>query len=146
MNSEIIVEEGIVISVEKGFANVAVVQGESCNECSAKIICKPKSADEKIIKVIDSFGVKSGDKIHFEVKGGELLSASFSLYGVPLILLFVGILSGLSIFSQFKAKELFAFLFAAGLIMIYFFLTFWKSEKANKQIMPRIISVNNDVI
>lgn len=145
MISEVIIEEGIVITVEKGFANVAVVQGESCDECSAKIICRPKSADENIVKVIDSFGVKPGDKIHFEVKGGELLSASFSLYGVPLILMVVGILLGLSIFSQYNAKELYAFIFAVSLIVIYFFLTFWKSEKANKQIMPKIISVNSKV-
>lgn len=141
MNSEVIVEEGIVISAENGFADIAVVQSESCNDCSAKIICKPKSGDENIVRVIDSFGVKPGDKIHFEVKGAELLNASFSLYGIPLILLVVGIFLGLSLFSQYKAKEFFAFLFGAGLIAIYFLITFWKAGKTNKQLMPKIISV-----
>lgn len=145
MNYEVIVEEGIVVSVEYGYANVAVTQSQSCDECSAKIICKPKSADENIVRVIDSFGVKPGDKIHFEVKGSELLSVSFSLYGIPLILLVVGISLGLSIFSQFKAKEFFAFLFGSGLIAIYFILTFWNSGKKNKQKMPKIISVGGRV-
>lgn len=145
MNSEVIVEEGIVVSVDGGYANIAVTHSESCDECSAKIICKPKAADENIVRVIDSFGVKPGDKIHFEVKGSELLSASFSLYGIPLILLVLGIFLGHSIFSQFKAKELLAFLFGSGLSVIYFFLTFWKSREKNRQIIPRIISVNNRV-
>jgi len=143
MNSELIVEKGIVISSENGFAKVAVVQSESCNECSAKIICKPSNAEENIIRVIDSFGVKPGDIIHFEVKGGELLSASFSLYGIPLILFIVGLLLGLSLFSQFKAKELIAFIFGVCLVFIYYFLAFMKTSKEKKQVMPRIISVNS---
>ena len=141
MNSEVIIEEGIVVSIENGFANVSVSQSDSCDECSAKIICRPKQSDERIVKVIDLFGVKPGDKVHFEVKGKDLLNASFSLYGVPLILFVVGILLGMSLFSQFRAKELFSFLFAAALVALYFFLSMLNVKKEKKEVIPKIISV-----
>lgn len=144
MNSEVIVEEGIVVSVDKGIANIAVVQSESCNECSAKIICKPKHANENIVSAIDSIGVKPGNRVRFEVKGGALLSASFTLYGIPLIIMIVGILLGMSIFSSFKGKELFAFLFGVSLTVVYFFLNFFKSKTINKESMPVILSIIKD--
>ncbi|RJP71820.1 MAG: hypothetical protein C4539_04440 [Ignavibacteriales bacterium] len=140
MNREVIVEEGIVVSVENEFANVAVTQSETCNECSAKIICKPKTADENIIKVFNGLEAKPGDKVRFEIKGSTLLSASFMLYGLPLIIFLAGIFLGLSIFSIYNSKELYAFLFSVGLVGIYFFLSFGKTSKTNKEILPKILS------
>jgi sigma-E factor negative regulatory protein RseC len=141
MNSELIVEEGIVISVENEFANVAVIQSESCNDCSAKIFCKPKSSNENIIKVDNSFGAKAGDEVRFQVEGIKLLNASFLLYGIPLIILLIGIFLGLSVFSNYANKELYAFLFGLGLCAIYFLLSFGKYHNTNKVILPKIISI-----
>lgn len=140
MSSEVIVEEGIVVSVENQFANVVVVQSESCNECSAKILCKPKSPNENIVKVINSLGALPGDKVRFEVKGSALLSASFMLYGIPILIFVIGIFLGLSVFSDYTIKELYAVLFGIGLIIIYFFLSIGKFKNQNKEVLPRIIS------
>ena len=144
MAGEILVEEGIVVSVAEGTAHVAVTQSESCEDCSAKIICKPKSENEKIIKVEDPLGVKPGDKVRIEVEGGALLSASFFLYGVPLILFLVGIFSGMSIFSNYAAKELYSFLFGIGLITVYYIINFLK-KTSSKPKLPKIVSVNRNI-
>lgn len=143
MAGEILVEEGIVVSVAEGTAHVAVTQSESCEDCSAKIICKPKSENENIIKVEDPLGVKPGDKVRIEVEGSALLSASFFLYGVPLILLLVGIFSGMSIFSNYAAKELYSFLFGISLMAIYYVLNFLNKTSA-KPTLPKIVSVNRN--
>ncbi len=144
MNSEVLVEEGIVISAGNGLANVAVIQSQNCNECSAKIICKPNTGNENIITVEDPYGVKVGDQVRFEIKGSALLSASFTLYGIPLILLLVGIFLGLSIFSSYKAKEVYSFFFGIGLMALYFLLTLRNSSKSNKDILPKIVSVKHN--
>ncbi len=140
MNDEVIVEEGIVVSVENEFANVAVIQSDACNECSAKIICKPRTATENIIKVLNPLGAKPGNKVRFEVKGVTLINVSFMLYGIPLILLIVGIFLGLSLFEAYQSKELYSFLFGVGLVVIYYLLSFGKLRDKNKEVLPTIIS------
>ena len=141
MTAEIIIEEGVVVSIGKGTADVAVRHTESCGECSAKIICKPKSGDENIIKVEDPFGVKPGDIVRIEINGYVLLKASFLLYGVPLILLLTGIFSGMSLFSNYSAKELYSFLWGIGLVALYYFLgSFNKAIEKRKH--AKIVAIN----
>lgn len=142
MNSEILIEEGIVVSVEGNIANIAVIRNEGCGECHAKIICKPASGQENIIKALDNLGVKPGMKVKFEIKGGALLGASFNLYLIPLILLIIGVLLGMSIFSDYAGKELYSFLFGIGLIVIYFLLLYGKSRnKIEHNNLPKVISI-----
>jgi DNA-directed RNA polymerase subunit RPC12/RpoP len=40
MSSELLVEEGKVISAGKGFAEISLTKSNLCQECSAKILCK----------------------------------------------------------------------------------------------------------
>lgn len=141
MIDEVIAEEGIVVSVQSGFADVSVIQNEKCDECSAKIICKPTKDDQNILHVEDPIGVKIGDNVRIEIKGGSLLKASFNLYGIPLILLLVGIILGTSIFSGYKLSELYSVIFGLGLIAIYFLLTFARSKTLHKQVLPKIVFV-----
>jgi sigma-E factor negative regulatory protein RseC len=142
VSSEIITEEGIVVSVENGIADIIVVKNEGCNDCHASIICKPASGNENIIKAIDTIGVKSGMHVRFEIKGGALLGASFLLYGIPLLLLLIGIFLGMSLFSEYKGKELLAFMFGLGLMALFFILNYYKSkaDKSNSN-LPVITSV-----
>ncbi len=142
MNSEIIIEEGLVVSVEGNIANIAVNRNEGCDECHAKIVCKPASGKENIINAIDTLGVKPGMKVRFEIKGGALLGASFNLYLIPLILLMVGIFLGMSLFSVYKGKELYSFIFGIVLIIIYFLLQYGKNRKNREYYnLPKIISI-----
>lgn len=143
MAAEVLVEEGIVVSVEKGTANVAITQSKNCEDCTAKIICKPKSETENVITVENSFGLRQGDKVKIEVEGSVLLNATFFLYGIPIILIFAGIIFGMSIFSDYTAKELYSFFFGIGLVAIYYTLTFF-NRSAAKQKLPKIVSINRN--
>jgi positive regulator of sigma E activity len=56
MNSEELIEEGIVIKVDKGTAEIAIIEKGECAECSAKVYCSPTEGNKKKLKVSDPYG------------------------------------------------------------------------------------------
>ncbi len=130
MYTEELTEDGIVKESKNGLATIIISNSDHCEECSAKIYCKPGNSNERSLIVKDPFGVKPGDKVRVSIIGSKILSASFMLYGIPLILLIGGLILGMQIFND--NKELFSTLLATGLILIYIFLAFILSKK-NKQ-------------
>ena len=127
MYKEELYEDGIVKEASDGIAEILISDSDHCKECSAKVYCKPGSSNERNLTVKDPFGVHPGDKVRVTIKGSKILSASFLLYGIPLIILVAGIFIGLQIFSF--NKELFATLLAMGLISIYSLGLFLYSKK-----------------
>jgi sigma-E factor negative regulatory protein RseC len=141
MLNEVIVEEGVVLSVENGFAEVSIYQNGKCDDCSAKIICRPLKNDINILNVIDPLGAKIGDNVRIEIGGKSILKVSFNLYGIPLILLMIGIFFGASIFYMFQFSELYSVLFGFSLLVIYFVFTFLHQKKKQNQILPKIVFI-----
>ena len=143
MNQENIIENGIVLNAKDGHAEIALIETGSCEECSAKIICKPsEKKDSKILEVKDPFGVKAGDEVQIEINGGDVLKASAMLYGVPLILIVLGVMIGMIIFKSTSMPELLSFIFGLGLTALYVSgLIFFKRTKRSKPNLPQIIFV-----
>lgn len=141
MYNEELVEEGIVKYSENGIAEVIITNSDNCEECSAKIYCKPGNSSERTLIVRDPLGAKSGDKVRVVIKGSKILSASFLLYGIPLILLLIGIFVGYYIFNE--NKELYSTLFGFGLVFFYsiFFLILSKKQKLSSY--PEITFVSS---
>src|SRR4030042_6648490 len=105
MKSEEIVEEGIVISVMGSDVEVELSGNENCNECSARLFCKPKTDKSNVLKLKDVLDVKAGDVVRIAIKGSALFNATVVLYGLPLILLLAGLLIGLNLFSAGSSTE-----------------------------------------
>jgi sigma-E factor negative regulatory protein RseC len=143
VQNENIIEKGIVISSGNGHAEIALIQTGACEECSAKIFCKPsENKDSKILEVEDSFGVEVGDEVDIEINGSDVLKASFMLYGIPLILIIFGIVIGMDFFHSTKLPELLSFIFAIGLTSLYFSGLFLiKKLKHTKPKLPQITFV-----
>lgn len=143
MQNENIIEKGIVLKAENGQAEIALIETGSCEECSAKIFCKPsEKSDSKILEVSDPFGVQPGDEVQIEINGGDVLKASVMLYGVPLILIILGIIIGMELFANTSLPELFSFLFGLGLTGLYVSGLFLLSKiKLTKPKLPSIIFV-----
>ncbi len=141
MNDEVFFEEGVVVSAENGYADVSVIQNEKCDDCSAKIICKPNKDELNILRVENPIGAKVGDNVQIEIKGLSILKVSFNLYGVPLILLLIGIFLGISIFDGNEFSELYSVFFGIGLIAIYFILIFYHQKNLKDQILPKIVFI-----
>lgn len=143
MQNENIIEKGIVISSGNGHAEIALIQTGACDECSAKIFCKPSEKNnKKIIEADDPYGVKVGDEVQIEIAGEDILKASFTLYGMPLLLILIGIIIGMIIFSNTTLPELFAFLFSLGLTTLYFSIMLLINKiKHNEPKLPQITFV-----
>lgn len=147
MQKEKIIEKGIVLSASDGIARIMLDESGKCEECSAKLFCKPAgSIDAKILEVEDTYGVKAGDKVDIEVIGSDIFKASVMLYGVPLLIIIAGILTGMNIFNSASLKELYSFLFSLGLTAVYAgILLLFNRIKPLKQNLPRITSVKRTV-
>lgn len=145
MYTEELTEEGIVKESKDGIATIVISNSDYCEECTAKLYCKPGNSDERSLIVKDPFGVKTGDKVKVMIKGSRLISVSFFIYGIPLILLLVGLIIGMKIFTS--NKELMSTLLSIGLVSIYL-LIFWILSKKNTfktKNHPEIIFVNTNL-
>jgi sigma-E factor negative regulatory protein RseC len=141
MYKEELYEEGIVKEAHNGIAEIVISDSEHCQECSAKIYCKPGSSNERCLTVIDPFGVHPGDKVRVTIKGSRILSASFMIYGIPLLLLLMGIFIGTLLFNN--NQEIFSSLLGISLVAVYAagILIFSKKEKINS--LPEITFVRS---
>ena len=143
MYNEELIEEGVVKESENGIATVLIFKSDYCEECSAKLYCKPGNSDDRSLTVRDPFGVVPGDKVRISIQGSKILTISFLLYGIPLLLLMVGLVVGLNIFNS--SRELFATVFSLGLISVYvfIFLLFSRIRKNKTSSYPEIVFVNS---
>jgi len=142
MYTEELVEEGIVTEAANGVATIAVINSESCEECSAKIFCHTEN-NVRNVTAKDPYGVKAGDKVQISIKGRNVVAASFLLYGLPLVLLIVGIFVGMNHFKD--NSELISACIGLSLVGFYFLSLYLLSNyKRNKnKFLPRIIFVSS---
>ncbi|MFH1195333.1 MAG: SoxR reducing system RseC family protein [bacterium] len=143
MYDEELIEKGIVIDSHNGIADIAIVDSANCEECSAKILCKPgKDNSFKTLRVDDKFNAAPGDEVTISIEGKKLLATSFLLYGVPLLLFVGGIFAGMHLFELSGLKEVFSFFLGLILISIYFGAIFLHAGKLKmNKVTPQIISI-----
>ncbi|MFC2133866.1 SoxR reducing system RseC family protein [Bacteroidota bacterium] len=140
MNVEELVEEGIVVRAKNGEIDIELIKSDECEHCSAKLICKPKDDNSNLLHIKDSIHVIPGDKVKIVVKGSALFKASLFLYGLPLILLIVGIFIGMSVFDESSMVELLSFSLSVLVLALYYLSLFFipgLREKIEEK--PRII-------
>jgi sigma-E factor negative regulatory protein RseC len=131
-------EEGIVVNTHDGYAELKLIENDNCEECSAKLFCKPKEDNSKSLTVKNKDGLTIGDKVMITIPGSTLLKASLNLYLYPLILLVLSIIGGTYIFQDSKFTELYSFLISAG-VMILYYLLFFIIIKDKEEKEPQII-------
>lgn len=141
MYTEELYEEGIVKESKDGIAIISIQDSDNCHECTAKIYCKPGKSEGRSLTVRDPYGVHPGDKVRVVIKGSKILSSSFRLYGIPLVLLLAGIFIGLEVFES--NKELFSSLLGVGMVTVYALYMFLFSEKEKINSYSEIIFVSS---
>ncbi len=85
-------DTGYVIAVEKEFAQVRLFDTGNCEDCSAKILCKPGKDGSKEMKVYNPEGAKVGSMVTIRESSNLLLKLGFMQFGLPLLGLLAGIL------------------------------------------------------
>lgn len=142
MYNEELIEEGIVKESNNGIATIVIFKSDYCEECTAKLYCKPGNSKERSLIVTDTIGVNPGDKVRVAIKGSEILKISFLIYGIPLILLMIGLIIGMQIFQS--NKELFSTIISIVLVLCYIFIVLFvdKKRKNRTRSYPKIVFVS----
>jgi sigma-E factor negative regulatory protein RseC len=141
MYKEELTEEGIVKASKDGIAEIIISDSNHCEECSAKIYCKPGNEKFRTLLAKDPFNSESGDKVVVSIKGSRIMLVSFLIYGLPLLLMIFGLILGYRIFEH--NKEILSTILAFGLIVIYalIFLLVDKKSHHNFKGYPEIVFV-----
>ena len=143
MYTEKLTEEGIVKESKDGIATIVISNSDNCEECTAKLYCKPGNSSERSLTVKDTFGVIAGDKVRVSINGSQILRVSFLIYGIPLILILAGLFFGMQVFQIHK--ELFSTFLAVGLVSIYILIILFINKKRNSHLQsyPEIVFVSD---
>ena len=138
MNEEL-KEEGIVISTDDEYAEVQLIENDNCEECTAKLFCKPRESDNsKSLTVKNNDGLTVGDKVLITIPGSTLLKASLNLYLYPLILLVVSLIGFTQLFESYSNPEVYSFIISLVIVAIYYFFFFiFSKDREEKE--PQII-------
>jgi len=143
MYNEKLIEEGIVKESKDGIATIVISNSDNCEECTAKLYCKPGNSSERSLTVKDTFGVNVGDRVRVSIKGSQILRVSFLIYGIPLILILAGLFFGMQFFQIHK--EFFSTLLAIGFVSIYILIILFIDKKRNYHLQsyPEIVFVSD---
>lgn len=141
--TEQIFENGIVVKVKEGIAEIALIEEGACEDCHAKLFCNPKVKDDlKTISAVDPIGVKPGDEVRIAIAGSTILKASLTLYGVPLLIILLGIVFGMMLFKESAAPEVFSMLAGFGATAIYYAIIWLTGSKGIQKVpAPKIVQV-----
>jgi len=92
-------EEAIVISKDRGFAELDIIRTKPCGLCGKTQGCgnsiwgKVFSFKKRKIQIQNNINAKVGEKVKLVIEENYLLKASLLLYGVPLFFLFGGMIA-----------------------------------------------------
>lgn len=85
-------ERGIVIESGQGKARVRIQKSQNCEGCHG---CLYQDAGEYVeAEVFDKIGAAPGDQVCIQTSGINPAKASLLLFGVPMLLLFIGYAAG----------------------------------------------------
>lgn len=139
MYKELLYEEGIVKQSKDGIAEIIISDSNHCEECSAKIYCKPGNEKLRTLLAKDPFNSESGDKVIVKINGSSILKASIQLYGITLLLILTGIVVGMNLFTS--NKEVYSTILGITLSGIYLIIISFTSKKADYTSYPEIFQL-----
>lgn len=143
MYKEEITEEGIVKQSKDGIAEIIISESNHCEECSAKIYCKPGNNNLRTLLAKDPFNSESGDKVTVTINGSTILKATFQLYGIPLLITLATILLGMNFFII--NKELYSSVIGITLSGIYLIMFSFISKKKSYKYYPTISGIKKSL-
>lgn len=138
-------ENGTVLSVENGIAEVETIRTSSCTSCRARhscghhVIAKVANSNRMQMKVVATEGLAVGQQVVVGIPEDTLLQASLWMYAIPLL----GLVLGATIPSLFTEQSLISVVgalsgFAGGL-----WAAKWKASTVahNPEFYPRVLRI-----
>ena len=131
--------EGIVLSVESGFARVQIVQTSACSACHVKSMCMAAESRTKVIEAEARGSVCAGDQVMVEVEERMGWKAVVLAFVVPFVLLF----SVIVVLSVVGMNEGVSALIAIGALVPYYILL-WVLRSRLKRTFRFVVSKRED--
>ena len=133
MAKERIEHEGKVISIDKDYIGVEILNKSACAACHAKAVCGASDESVKVIEVAQDITTLAadyqiGEKVNVIMSSAMGTQAVWIAYVVPLIVLMASIL----VFSLFGAGELAMGLGSLGIVALYYLGVFLFRNKISK--------------
>jgi len=114
----VIEEQGRVIKVEAGRAEVVVVPSGGCEHCGAAGICNWTGKQERVVLARNQIGARIGEVVVLRRRQQESLKAALLIFGLPAILMVTGVVLGSLLRSDWLAVVFAgAGLLAGGLVL-----------------------------
>lgn len=146
MEKEKLIEYGIISKIDGTNIEVVLNSNDNCEECTAKLFCKPTTENENILTIESNQKLEIGDSVEVAISGRTILISTFLLYGLPLLLLIILILFGMYLFQNSNYSELYSFAMGISVLAIYYslFNTIMKrnSKLFRHPILTKIYSSN----
>ncbi|NLL27533.1 MAG: SoxR reducing system RseC family protein [Bacteroidales bacterium] len=121
--------DGIVEKIEGNILFVKILTHSACSACRAKGFCNPAETKEKIFKVkvsnVEEFSI--GAKVSLAISRNQGLIAVLFGYGIPFIILILGLVFG----YLMKLGELEIAAIAFSCVILYYVILFIYRKKMN---------------
>lgn len=91
--ADVTVDVGKVRFIDGEDAWVELIDTKACDECAARVICKPGRDGSKQLKVWNPVNAKVGDTVQLEDRHNLMLKVGMFQFGFPLLGFLIGIFS-----------------------------------------------------
>ena len=130
---ERIEHEGKVVSVDKDYIGVEIVNKSACAACHAKGVCGASDASIKVVEVAQDITTLTeeyqvGETVNVVMRESMGTQAVWLAYVVPLMVLMAAIL----VFWLCQASELVMGLGALGILALYYIILYFFRNKISK--------------
>ena len=126
-------EIGFVSKIINDKALIRLIETDACDECKAKILCKPNITGIREVTALNKAQAQIGERVRIVESGNLLLIFSFFQFAVPLL----GLLSGIFLahglqfsFPGLPAEVTLALFGLLGLITGGFVAWLWAKNKS----------------
>ncbi len=106
---------GRVVALLGTRATICFEPVEACKKCDAAVLCQGASSNHTVM-VENPLGARVGDDVLIEQAAGKALLSAFLLFGLPVLLAFVGLVLGAR-WGDLPSMISGILAFAAGLII-----------------------------
>lgn len=132
-------EDGKVVGIKGDTARIEVDLKSACSACPASKICTLGIEGKRYIDAIKEEGIRIGDRVRVEIKGGKIVKGTFLLFFVPALMFLIG----LGVGELIKKGQLFSLLMGVGFVGVSFFIIHQldKHWAKKEKFKPRIIQV-----
>jgi sigma-E factor negative regulatory protein RseC len=128
------VERARVVDITNNVAKLEIRRASGCGDkCST---CKGGcSSDNTYVEAVNSIGAEKGDFVEVELNTKTFLTAVVLTYGLPLIMLFIGIFTGSTLLRSFGIEvngDLAGIVLGFGLMALSYLILSLNDKRYNK--------------